>query len=66
MSDNTGVSIVLTAPLTECIDHAGFFIQMSLASIPEWMEWAIDKKDPAWHTESFVVSLSLSFFLVDA
>ena len=43
-----GVPIVLTAPLTESIDHAGFFIQMSLASIPEWMEWVIDKKYPAW------------------
>jgi radical SAM superfamily enzyme YgiQ (UPF0313 family) len=43
-----GVPIVLTAPLTESIDHAGFFIQMSLASIPGWMEWAIDKKYPAW------------------
>lgn len=48
MSDGLGVPIVLTAPLTESIDHAGFFIQMSLASIPEWMEWAIDKKYPAW------------------
>jgi radical SAM superfamily enzyme YgiQ (UPF0313 family) len=48
MSDRPGVPIVLTAPLTESIDHAGFFIQMSLASIPAWMEWAIDKKYPAW------------------
>lgn len=45
---NRGVPIVLTAPLTESIDHAGFFIQMSLASIPEWMEWVIDRKYPAW------------------
>ena len=43
-----GIPIVLTAPLTESIDHAGFFIQMSLASIPGWMEWAIDRKYPAW------------------
>ena len=43
-----GVPIVLTAPLTESIDHAGFFIQMSLASIPEWMEWVIDRKYPSW------------------
>jgi radical SAM superfamily enzyme YgiQ (UPF0313 family) len=43
-----GVPIVLTAPLTESIDHAGFFIQMSLASIPKWMEWVIDKKYPTW------------------
>jgi radical SAM superfamily enzyme YgiQ (UPF0313 family) len=48
MTDGRGVPIVLTAPLTESIDHAGFFIQMSLASIPEWMEWVIDKKYPAW------------------
>lgn len=48
MGDSAGVPIVLTAPLTESIDHAGFFIQMSLASIPQWMEWVIDKKYPAW------------------
>src|SRR5262245_12817715 len=48
MSDVRGVPIVLTAPLTESIDHAGFFIQMSLASIPGWMEWVIDKQYPAW------------------
>lgn len=48
MASSRGVPIVLTAPLTESVDHAGFFIQMSLASIPEWMEWVIDKKYPAW------------------
>jgi radical SAM superfamily enzyme YgiQ (UPF0313 family) len=48
MTGHAGVPLVLTAPLTESIDHAGFFIQMSLASIPGWMEWAIDKKYPAW------------------
>jgi len=48
MTNQRGVPIVLTAPLTESIDHAGFFIQMSLASIPQWMEWVIDKKYPAW------------------
>jgi len=48
MGERRGVPIVLTAPLTESVDHAGFFIQMSLASIPEWMEWVIDKKYPAW------------------
>jgi hypothetical protein len=31
MNQSTGAPIVLTAPLTESIDHAGFFIQMSLA-----------------------------------
>src|SRR4051812_50214929 len=48
MQVRRGVPIVLTAPLTESIDHAGFFIQMSLASIPEWMEWVIDRKYPTW------------------
>jgi hypothetical protein len=48
MDQNAGSPIVLTAPLTESIDHAGFFIQMSLASIPGWMEWVIDKKYPTW------------------
>jgi radical SAM superfamily enzyme YgiQ (UPF0313 family) len=48
MPGRDGVRIVLTAPLTESIEYAGFFIQMSLASIPEWMEWVIDKKYPAW------------------
>lgn len=48
MAERAGAPIVLTAPLTESIDHAGFFIQMSLASIPGWMEWVIDKKYPTW------------------
>ncbi len=48
MDHHAGAPIVLTAPLTESIDHAGFFIQMSLASIPGWMEWVIDKKYPTW------------------
>jgi radical SAM superfamily enzyme YgiQ (UPF0313 family) len=48
MTSSLGKPIVLTAPLTESIDHAGFFIQMSLASIPGWMEWVIDKKYPSW------------------
>jgi len=48
MGQHAGVPMVLTAPLTESIDHAGFFIQMSLASIPGWMEWVIDKKYPTW------------------
>src|SRR5436190_22553118 len=33
-----GKPIVLTAPLTEIIDHAGYFIQMSMASLPMWLE----------------------------
>src|SRR3984885_10075427 len=41
-----GKLIVLTAPLTETIDHAGFFIQMALASIPQWLEFVLDRKYP--------------------
>ena len=43
-----GKQIVLTAPFTEMIDHAGYFIQMGMASIPIWMEWVMDKKYPEW------------------
>ena len=43
-----GTRIVLTAPFTEMIDHAGYFIQMGMASIPIWMEWVMDKKYPEW------------------
>jgi len=30
------------------IDHAGYFIQMALASLPVWMEFVINKKYPTW------------------
>lgn len=43
-----GRLIVLTAPLTETIEHAGYFIQMALASLPEWLEFVLDKKYPKW------------------
>ncbi|HSR66715.1 MAG TPA: radical SAM protein [Acidobacteriota bacterium] len=43
-----GKLIVITAPLTEAIDHAGYFIQMAMASLPIWMEWVLDKKYPTW------------------
>ena len=43
-----GRLIVLTAPLTEAIDHAGYFIQMALASLPIWMEGVINRKYPKW------------------
>jgi len=43
-----GKLIVLTAPLTESIDHAGYFIQMALASLPVWMEFVINNKYPSW------------------
>jgi len=43
-----GVRMVLTAPLTEIIDHAGYFIQMSMASLPIWLEGILNKKYPNW------------------
>lgn len=43
-----GKLIVLTAPLTETIDHAGYFIQMALASLPYRMEKIINQKYPKW------------------
>ncbi|PYR27433.1 MAG: hypothetical protein DMF92_16305 [Acidobacteria bacterium] len=43
-----GRRIVLTAPLTEIIDHAGYFIQMSMASLPIWLEGILNKKYPRW------------------
>ncbi len=43
-----GTPIVLTAPLTEIIDHAGFFIQMGMASMPIWMEGVLNRKYPRW------------------
>jgi hypothetical protein len=43
-----GARIILTAPLTEIIDHAGYFIQMSMASLPIWLEGILNKKYPKW------------------
>jgi hypothetical protein len=43
-----GKLIVLTAPLTETIDHAGYFIQMSMASLPIWLEGILNRKYPDW------------------
>ena len=43
-----GKLIILTAPLTEIIDHAGFFIQMAMASMPVWMEGVLNKRYPRW------------------
>jgi hypothetical protein len=43
-----GRKIVLTAPLTEIIDHAGYFIQMSMASLPIWLERILNDKYPKW------------------
>jgi len=45
---NQGKLIVLTAPLTETVDHAGYFIQMALASLPQRMEKVINQKYPKW------------------
>jgi hypothetical protein len=47
-SESGGKLIVLTAPLTESIDHAGYFIQMAMASLPIWMEGVINRKYPKW------------------
>jgi hypothetical protein len=44
----SGKLIVITAPLTEVIDHAGYFIQMSMASLPIWLEGILNKKYPQW------------------
>ncbi|CAN5865653.1 hypothetical protein BH18ACI4_BH18ACI4_14930 [soil metagenome] len=46
--EDGGKLIVLTAPLTEAIDHAGYFIQMAMASLPIWMEGVINRKYPKW------------------
>lgn len=43
-----GKLIVLTAPLTETVDHAGYFIQMGMASMPVWLEGVMDRKYPRW------------------
>ena len=43
-----GRLLVLTAPLTEIIDHAGFFIQMAMASLPEWLEGVLNRRYPRW------------------
>ena len=47
-SHPNGALIVLTAPLTETIDHAGYFIQMSMASLPIWLEGILNRKYPNW------------------
>lgn len=46
--ENKGKLIVITAPLTESIDHAGYFIQMAMASMPIWMEFVLNSKYPKW------------------
>src|SRR5499427_7027344 len=49
----SGARIVLTAPLTEIIDHAGYFIQMSMASLPMWLEGILNKKYPTWRNVEY-------------
>ena len=46
--DHGGKLIVITAPVTETIDHAGYFIQMAIASLPIWLEKILDHKYPKW------------------
>src|SRR5213082_1754785 len=48
-----GKLIVLTAPLTETIDHAGYFIQMAMASLPIWMEGVLNNKYPKWRNVEY-------------
>ena len=48
-----GKLIVITAPLTETIDHAGYFIQMGMASMPTWMEGVLDRKYPRWRNVEY-------------
>ncbi|MBI4521966.1 MAG: B12-binding domain-containing radical SAM protein [Gemmatimonadetes bacterium] len=48
-----GKLIVITAPLTEIIDHAGYFIQMSMASLPIWLEGIINRKYPQWRNVDY-------------
>ena len=48
VNDGGGARIVISAPLTEVIDHAGYFIQMSMASLPIWLEGILNRKYPKW------------------
>ena len=41
---------MLTAPLTETVDHAGYFIQMAMASLPIWMEFVLNGRYPSWRS----------------
>jgi radical SAM superfamily enzyme YgiQ (UPF0313 family) len=50
MSTDPGALIVLTAPLTEAIDAPNFILQMSMASLPSWMEFVLTMKYPSWRT----------------
>ena len=52
-SPTRGARIVITAPLTETIDHAGYFIQMSMASLPMWLEGILNRKYPDWRNVEY-------------
>src|SRR5688572_32805611 len=52
-SNGQGKLIVLTAPLTESIDHAGYFIQMAMASLPIWLEGILNRKYPEWRNVEY-------------
>jgi radical SAM superfamily enzyme YgiQ (UPF0313 family) len=43
-----GALIVLTAPLSEAVDAQNFILQMSMASMPKWMEFVLSLKYPGW------------------
>jgi hypothetical protein len=43
-----GTLIVLTAPFSEAVDASNFTIQMSMASMPRWMEFLLNVKFPGW------------------
>jgi radical SAM superfamily enzyme YgiQ (UPF0313 family) len=45
---NGGTPIVLTAPLSEAVDAPNFILQMSMASMPKWMEFVLNLKYPNW------------------
>ena len=48
MDSRSGARIVLTAPLTEAIDADNFVLQMSMASLPSWMEFVLNFKFRGW------------------
>jgi radical SAM superfamily enzyme YgiQ (UPF0313 family) len=59
--ENGGRLIVLTAPLTETIDHAGYFIQMGMASLPIWLEFVLNSKYPNWRNVEYNPDSSARF-----
>ena len=43
-----GKLIVLSAPLSEAVDGSNFVLQMSMASMPRWLEFVLNLKFPGW------------------